>query len=443
MVTAVGRTPYDTWGGGHMKSSLAKRSMVVATLALAVIASACGSSSSSSTTTTSGSGGSKTPIKIALISSITGSAAQQFGDAAKGFDARIAAENAAGGVNGHPIQGIVIDDQTSPTVIATAVQQAISDGVVGIVSDSPLFFLGAKYAQAAGIPVTGGAFDGTEWGTQPYTNMFPSDVTPTSPSLPVSTATGATFKSNGGTVVGAYGYGISPSSTHAAYGAAKSSLNAGLKVGVLDVSIPFGSEAFSTQALAAKSAGVNAMTAEMDVNSNIALLTALKQNGVNPKVVDFATGYSDSLVNSTSWSTLQGVLFEFSFRPWSVPDTAGTTAQKSAFKKYEHFTSSQFPDFAEEESYLGADLMIQGIAAAGSTPTPATVIKSLRATTAYNAEGILPTTLDYATNFGYNVKESCGWTLVAKTSGFVPKSATPACYPFIPGESSLTPPAGS
>ena len=69
----------------------------------------------------------------------------------------------------------------------------------------------------------------------------------------------------------------------------------GLKVGVLDVSIPFGSEAFSTQALAAKSAGVNAMTAEMDVNSNIALLTALKQNGVNPKVVDFATGYSDSL----------------------------------------------------------------------------------------------------------------------------------------------------
>ena len=137
---------------------------------------------------------------------------------------------------------------------------------------------------------------------------------------------------------------------------------------MLDVSIPFGSEAFSTQALAAKSAGVNAMTAEMDVNSNIALLTALKQNGVNPKVVDFATGYSDSLINSTSWSTLQGVLFEFSFRPWSVPDTAGTIAQKAAFKKYEHFTSSQFPDFAEEESYLGADLMIQGISSSRLEP---------------------------------------------------------------------------
>jgi branched-chain amino acid transport system substrate-binding protein len=378
-----------------------------------------------------------------LISSLTGSAAQQFGDAASGFNARIAAENAAGGINGHPIQGIVIDDQTSPTVIATAVQQAISDGVVGIVSDTPLFFLGAKYAQAAGIPVTGGAFDGTEWGTQPYTNMFPSDATPTSPSLPVSKAAGSTFKSNGGTVVGAYGYGISPSSTDAAYAAAKSSLNAGLKVGVLDVSIPFGSESFSTQALAAKSASVNALTAEMDVNSNIALLTALKQNGVNPKVVDFATGYSPSLINSTSWSTLQGVLWEFAFRPWSVPATSGVTAQKAAFQKYEHFTSSQFPDFAQEESYLGADLMIQGIAAAGSTPTPATVIKSLRSIKAYDGGGILPTTLDYSTNFGYNVKEACGWTLTSETKGFVPKSATPACYPFIPGETSKTPPAGS
>jgi branched-chain amino acid transport system substrate-binding protein len=166
-----------------MKPSLAKRSAIVAsTLALGLTLAACGSSSNSSTTTTAGSGGGSSsgsngaPIKIALVASLTGNDASQNGQSATGFNARIAAQNAKGSINGHKLVGIVIDDQTSPTVITTAVQQAISDGAIGIVANSPLFFLGAKYAQAAGIPVTGGSYDGSEWGTQPNTSMFPSDT---------------------------------------------------------------------------------------------------------------------------------------------------------------------------------------------------------------------------------------------------------------------------
>jgi branched-chain amino acid transport system substrate-binding protein len=410
----------------------------VASLALSVIAFAFGAPLSASAATSSSN---KSTIKIAMISSLTGAAAAQFSTAATGFQARIAAQNAAGGVNGHKIQGIVIDDQTSPTTVVTAVKQAIADGVVGIVSVTPLFFLAAKYAQQAGIPVTGGAFDGSEWGTQPYTNMFPSDTTPTDPTWPVSTSTGAIFKQYGGKVVGTYGYGISPSSTDATYATAKSSLAAGLKVGVLDVSVPFGSESFSTQALAAKSAGVNALTAQMDVNSNIALLTALKQNGVNPKVTVFATGYQDSLPASSSWSTLQGSYFSTAFRPWSLPATSGITAQKAAFKKYGHYTAKDFPAYNDNESYLGADLMILGLQKAGANPTSAGVIKALRSTTAYNGGGILPLTLNYSTNFGYNVKQSCGWLMKVQTKAFVAVSQQPGCYPFIPGSSGKTPPS--
>src|SRR6185437_7838454 len=98
------------------------------------------------------------PIKIALVSSLTGAAASEFSHATQGFNARIALQNAMGGVNGHKLEGIVIDDQTSPTSDPTAVQDAVSKGVTGIVSVSPLFFLGAKYAQQAGLPVTGGFF---------------------------------------------------------------------------------------------------------------------------------------------------------------------------------------------------------------------------------------------------------------------------------------------
>ena len=435
-----------TWGG-PMRASFAKKAALVASAtAMAVTLAACSSSSSTTTTTTSGTtgGGSAkgngAPLKIALVASLTGEDAALNADSPKGFTARVDAQNAAGGINGHKIDPIIIDDQTSPTQVVVAVQQAISDGVVGIVSNTPLMFEAAKYAQQAGIPVTGGSFDGSEWGTQPNTNMFPSDAINTDPKVPWSKATGAFLKAHGGTNVATYGYGISPSSTHGTYAVASSAQAAGLKVGVMDVSVQFGSESFGTQALAAKSAGANALTAQMDVNSNLALLAALNQNGVHPKVVDFPTGYGSSLVNSNVWATAQGVYFATSFRPWNIPLNAGTTTMQASFRKYAGFTASQFPDFGQNETYTGADLMITGLLKAGANPTPASTIKALRSITAYNADGILPVTLDYSTNFGYNTMQSCGWYEQAQKTAFKAISSTPECYPVIPGSSSLTAP---
>ena len=427
-----------------MKRSFAKQAIIGAgAIALGLTLAACGSSSSTSTSTTSSSsskGGNGAPIKIALIASLTGGDAAENGDSAVGFTSRIAAQNAAGGVNGHKLVGIVIDDQTSPTVITTAVQQAISDGAIGIVSNSPLFFLGAKYAQQAGIPVTGGAFDGSEWGTQPNTNMFPSDTENTNPSAPWSTATGKFFKQQGGTVVGTYGYGISPSSTHSTYASAKSSLAAGLKVGVMDTSVQFGTESFGTEALAAKSANVNALTSQMDVNSNFALLAAMIQNGVHPKVSIFDTGYSDTLPGSDVWQTAQGVFFGTTFRPWNVSMNAGTTEEKATLTKYGKFKSTDFPDFGQSESYLGADLMIQGLLKAGANPTSASTIKALRSSS-YNGNGILPMTLNYATNFGYNTNQQCLWYEVAGKSAFTPTTQNATCTPYVAGSTSSTAPS--
>ena len=124
-------------------------------------------------------------------------------------------------MNGHKLVPLVIDDQTSPTEIATAVQSAISKGAFGIVSQSPLMFLAAKYPQQAGMPVTGTYDDGPEWGEQPYTNMFASDNGSVDPKYPVNTQLGDLFKKLGGTVLGAYGYSISPSSSRAAIGTAR------------------------------------------------------------------------------------------------------------------------------------------------------------------------------------------------------------------------------
>ncbi len=377
------------------------------------------------------------PIKIALISSLTGPAASEFSTTAQGFNARIALQNAMGGINGHKIEGIVIDDQTSPSSDATAVQDAISKGVAGIVAVSPLFFDGAKYAEQAGIPVTGGYFDGPEWGEKPYTNMFASDAGSLDPTYPVSGLYGILVKKFGGSVVGSYGYGISPSAVRSATGFADSSKHAGLKVGVLDTSVPYGSVDFSTEALAAKQAGVNTIWASMDDNSDFALVTAMKQAGVKLKTVLLPTGYEPSVVNSPAWSDLQGAYFFSEFRPYGAPDAA-TKQMASALEKYEHTSASDFPTYNIYESWIGADLMLKGLALAGKNPTSAGVIKALRGVTSYNANGLLPTSFDYATDFGHDAKHTCEWILQAKKSGFALTSTTPTCGSDIPGTSTAT-----
>ena len=68
---------------------------------------------------------------------------------------------------------------------------------------------------------------------------------------------------------------------------------------------------FGPTALTAKQKGVNVLYAGMDDNSNYALLTALKQQGVKLKTVLFPTGYDSSVVNSPSWSSLQGRVLPF------------------------------------------------------------------------------------------------------------------------------------
>ena len=195
--------------------------------------------------------------------------------------------------------------------------------------------------------MTGSYDDGPEWGTQPFTNMFASDHGSTDPKSPVNTLVGGFLKSHGGTVIGTYGYGISPSSAGAARGAADAFKAAGGKIGVLDTSIPFGGANFTSTALIAKQNGVDAMTPSMDNNSNFALATALKQAGVKLKAALFATGYQPDVINSPVWSTLQGDYFLSAFRPWSLPN-AGTQQMQAAMEKYAHFSKTQIRDLRSD-----------------------------------------------------------------------------------------------
>ena len=376
------------------------------------------------------------PLNITYISSLTGPAATEYGNSQQGCEARVDLQNAEGGVNGRKINLSVVDDETNPTLTSTAVQGAISNGAIGIVANSPLFYLAAKHAQQAGVPVTGNSSDGPEWGEQPYTNMFDAFRGSENPATPVNSIYGNFLKSHGGTVIGTYGYGVSPLSEEEAIGAAQSFQRAGGKIGVEDTSVPFGGVDFTAEALIAKQDHVNAILPTMDGASDFALMTALEQAGVKLKAVLLSVGYEPDVINSPAWSSLQGAYFLSLSRPFSLPN-AGTEQMAAALTKYEHFTKSEFPSYGQDLSWLGCDLMINGLQRAGQNPTRAGVIKALRSIKSYNGNGLLPITINYSTVFGHDLPQ-CAWVLRADKSGFVPISSKPFCGTDYPGTSTRT-----
>jgi branched-chain amino acid transport system substrate-binding protein len=281
----------------------------------ALVVSGCGSSSKSgSSTTTAGSGGSTgtvssttagglkasgpgvstSTIKIGLITSLTGSASSEVSNVPKAVQSRFDVANTAGGVDGRQLQLVTCDDASSPTGNATCAQSLDSTGVFGIIAESAFVFGGYRYMQQHRIPVTGGGFDGPEWGLQPNTNMF-TVTGSVDPHEPQYTQPAQLMKQAGVTSVAAFGYGVSPSSSGAAKGAAFAAKYVGLKVGYLNTSLPFGTVDVTALALAMKQASVDGVNMEMDANTNFAILTAAKQTGIKLKVAMSATGYGEPL----------------------------------------------------------------------------------------------------------------------------------------------------
>jgi branched-chain amino acid transport system substrate-binding protein len=257
------------------------------------------------------------------------------------------------------------------------------------------------------------------------------------PKFPLNSYIGKFLKAQGAKVLCVYGYGISPSSARAAKQIAEGFQRVGGKVGVLDTSVVFGSVNMTTTALIAKQNHCDTFIPGLDNNSNFALVTALHQAGVNPKLVLLPTGYEPDVINSPGWQSLQGTDFESEYRPFQMPDAA-TQRMQSALVKYAGFKSGQFPSFGQYESWLGADLLIQGLEHAGANPTLASTIKALRNIKAYNGGGILPISLNYSTVFGHDPKSTCVYVLAARQHGFVPLSKPLWCGSDIPGTSTAS-----
>ncbi len=118
-------------------------------VASAAVLAACGSSSSSSSsgstsTTGAGGGASGTPYVIHAIVSQTGGAAFLGSREAKALQGLAALTNTQGGIDGHPVQIDIQDNQSTP-------QTAVSFATTLISSNVPLLFNGSVVAVDASV----------------------------------------------------------------------------------------------------------------------------------------------------------------------------------------------------------------------------------------------------------------------------------------------------
>ena len=369
-------------------------------------------------------------IKIGLLTDLTGIYSSAYTTAAEGINAYVTMVNDDGGIDGHKLSYVAADTASTPTGAETAAQVLVQrDNVFAVVADSGVTFGAEPYLLQQGVPLVGAPLDGPEWDSPKNTNMFAS--TGTMDLNSVSSAPGEFMKAHGVTSCTAIGDQNSASAASATADV-ESCVAAGLKNGYVNSQQAGGSTDVGAIALAIKKAGVNGVDVPAAPSTGFALLAALKQLGVNLKVLLLDTGYGgDLLASSASVQAGQGVMFASQGQPAEL-NTPATQKMAAALAKV---GVTGPPTFAEQVSYISMAAVAAGLKAAGQAPTQKSFMGALRTIDNFSADGLLS---PGAVNFSeYNqagagsVAAGCVFAAQLEGSKFVPLA--PVCGRKISG----------
>jgi branched-chain amino acid transport system substrate-binding protein len=370
-------------------------------------------------------------VKIGFVFSKTGVAGSTFLNSDKGCEARVARENAKGGVNGRKVEVEYADDQSSANTTVT--QDLVQNkDVFMVVNNSSFAFTTYRWELSNGIPAIHGGFDGVYYGE-------PGNEGIVSATGNVVNVQGVTYdglpklmKSMGAKRVGALAYGISASSTAAATNLIKLAVpSVGLKEGYLNTSVDFGTTDVGPLVLGIKNDGSDAVYLPMVANSNLAVVQGLAQNNVKMKSTVLATGYGQALLDQPVSRTFgPEVVLATGYAPIELK-TKATKQFQADLKKYADFT--EIPDFGVYTGYITCDMAIVGLQNAGNPPTRAAFVPNLRKLETYDQAGLAcrPVNIGLDT-YGEAAPTGCGWYMQVKDGKFVlfPPKGKPAKTPW-------------
>ena len=360
-------------------------------------------------------------IKVGYIYSKAGLAGSTFENAAEGFNARVKAQNAKGGVNGRKIAPEIVDDSGTANNLVASQDLVQNRKVFLVVNNSPFAFLGYRYLLDNGVPMLGGGYDGNEYG-QPGNEKLISILGNSAPVYGAQYAPGFVdlMKKKGATKVGVVSYGASASSTAAAKNLQKYAVPAaGLEAAYTNTTVDFGTTDVGPLVLGMKNAGVDATYLPLVLSSNLAIIQSAAQNDLQFKLAVLATGYGQALLDQPASQAIgPEVLFAELWAPVELKNAA-TKQFQSDLTKYSSYRG--VPDFGVYTGYLAADLMIKGLQAAGKNPTRDGYITASKGLNTWDAAGLSCQPVDVsAQGFGTVPKTLCSWYLQIKNGKFVP-----------------------
>ncbi|MBO0728293.1 MAG: ABC transporter substrate-binding protein [Acidimicrobiaceae bacterium] len=327
-------------------------------LAAGMLAAACSSSSktnsSASSTTAANSGSSSagaspssgqtatgTPIKIGFLGGFTGPLASSVYAARPAVEAWASYVNAHGGINGHPVQLIIKDDQTNPSVSVADAHALVGDHVVAIFDISN--------------------FD-SNWGTYVAQNKVP--IIPTN-STTVGALTNADFFTPGETIdalpasvaqaaqkVGAKKMAVlycaeSPDCTQLTAPIKKAASGLGIQVAFTS-SISTTAPNYTAPCLAAEQSGAKAVFVGDAVTVLLAVAKDCNRQGFKPVFIGDDGAVAPTFASATGWS--DGMIAAEPNIPFNVNNTPATQTMYAAFKQYQpgFTTNVNFNELAVE-----------------------------------------------------------------------------------------------
>jgi len=366
-------------------------------------------------------------ITLGYIYPATGAAASISQNGIKGFEARIARQNAEGGVNGRKIEYETIDDQSSGANLTGAQDLVENRHVFAVVNQSPFAFLSWRWLLEHGVPMVGAGTDGTYYQQKGNENILSSGGNGVIFGDLIYDSTARAMKIAGAKKVAALAYGAATSSV----ASAKAFMNyavpgVGLDPVYTNTSLDFGSADVGPPVLGIKNSGADAVYLPMAAATNVAVVQGLQQSGVDMKASVLGTGYGQDFLDSPAAQNIpSSALFAIGYKPVELK-TAATKKFQADLEKYSKFTG--VPDFGVYNGYIIADMIIKGLEKTGGTPTRQGLIDGVHGLGLYDQAGLACQPVDLSlAGRGKPPAKNCGYLLQVKDGKFVvfPKSGKP------------------
>jgi branched-chain amino acid transport system substrate-binding protein len=339
---------------------------VLAVLALAACSSGGGSSNAS------GSGGSSSSDwVIGSIGSYSGAFASSLGPTEQTINAWADWINATGGIDGHQVKLINMDDALNPAKSNADVRQLVdTDHVIAIVADdSDLTSVWGSYVESKGIPVIGTPFDAI---FTTNADLFPSGTTLQS----IQFASMAEAKKSGDDNFSIFYCAEAATCANSVVMLKGLAPKAGETVSYTP-QISASQTSYAAQCLGAKQAGVNAIEVGEASVTVLNVFASCAQQGYHPLPV----GNGGTV--TAAWAKDPNLNGAVTVQPNFPVFNLTTPAEKdfqAALQKYAPAVLSS-PDFGENEAETWAAGMLFVAAAQaahlGNNPTPAQVVQGL------------------------------------------------------------------